>query len=103
MGQEQEQFPHPDSKVGGLSFEPLREFGPFTDNEPSAVVARAVAIWFATTLLGGAALTAAIDTVASRVHAPGFAELEYLGFLMGGVVGLLLAVGFFVKALYRPQ
>jgi hypothetical protein len=88
--------------IGGLSFQPVRKFGPFTDNEPSALVAHGLAIWLATTVLGGAALTAAIQTVGRRFESPEFTELEYLGFLMAGILGLLLAIAFFIKALYRP-
>jgi hypothetical protein len=89
------------AKFGGLSFEPVRKFGPFIDNEPAALLARAVAIWFVITVLGGAGLTGAIATVGRHFESPAFSELEYLGFLMGGVLGFLLGAGFFIKALYR--
>ena len=102
MSEEQNPIVRHDPEVGGLSFEPLDDVGPLNDVEPGALIVHAIAISVGTAVLGGAALTGAISTAARYFQAPEFADLQYLGFIMSGVLGLLLALAFLINAM-RPN
>jgi len=91
MSEEQNPIVRQDPEVGGISFEPVRDAEPFTDNEPAAFIWRALATWIFCTVVGGVALTALISTIEHYLGAPDSADLDYLGFVLGGFIGLLLA------------
>lgn len=101
MGQQRTRKPRKDPEIGGLSFGPVTDSAPFTDNEPSALIGRALATWFFCAIVGGIILTGIIAAVSSYFREPEFAQFDYLGFVMGGVLGLLIAAILFVNALRR--
>lgn len=101
MKQQKTRKPRKDPEIAGLSFGPVTDSEPFTDNEPAALIGRALATWFFCAIVGGLILTAIIFVVSRYFRAPEFAEFDYLGFVMGGVLGLLIAAILFVNALRR--
>lgn len=101
MRQHKPRKPRNDPEIGGLSFGPVTDSEPFTDSEPAALIGRALATWFFCAIVGGIVLTAIIFAVSRYFRAPEFAEFEYLGFVLGGVLGLLIAAILFVGALRR--
>lgn len=82
-----------------MSFEPLRDAEPFTDNEPMAVAGRALASWLFCTVAGGLALTGAISVISEYFGAPAFAEMDYLGFVLGAVLAVPIAAVIAINAL----
>ena len=89
--------------VEGLSFEPVNDVGPMIEYRTMGVLVRALVVWLATVLLGGAALAANISFVARVFHVPEFAEHQPLGFLMAGVLGFGVAVWFTINSLRQAR
>ena len=61
--------------------------------------ARAIAAWAVTLVIGGIVLAKGIAIVAHLFQAPEFAELQYMGFLMAGVLGIGLAAALVIDVL----
>lgn len=61
--------------------------------------ARAVLAWAVTLIVGGVALAKAIAIAAHLFQAPEFAELQHMGFLMAGVLGIGLAAALVIDVL----
>jgi hypothetical protein len=101
MGQKRTRISREDPEIGGLSFEPVTDNEPFTDSGPAELIGRALATWLFCTIVGGIILTGVIFAVSRYFRAPEFAEFDYLGFIMGGILGLLIAVILFVNVLRR--
>ena len=101
MGQQRTRKPRKDPEIGGLSFGPVTDSEPFTDDEPAVLIGRALATWLFCAIVGGIILTAIIFVVSRYFRVPEFAEFDYLGFAMGGILGLLIAAILFVNALRR--
>lgn len=84
-----------------MAFEPLSEDDPFPDIEPASLVGRAIAVWLFCAIVAGVALTGAIHAAAKYFESPAFSDLPYLGFVLGGVLGLLVAGISVISALRR--
>lgn len=101
MGQHRTRKSRKDPEIGGLSFGPVTDNEPFTDNEPAELIGRALATWLFCAIVCGIILTGIIFVVARYFSVPEFEEFDYLGFVMGGILGLLIAVILFINALRR--
>lgn len=88
--------------MSGLSFKPVNDVGPLIDYRAADLLARALVVWLAASLIGGVLLAAKISFVARVFRVPEFAEHQPMGFLMASVVGLGLAVWFLINALLGP-
>jgi hypothetical protein len=88
--------------ISGLSFKPVNDVGPLMDYHAADLLARALTVWLATSILGGCALAANIAFVARIFRVPEFAELQSMGFVMAAVLGLGLAAWYTLKSLREP-
>jgi hypothetical protein len=82
---------------------PANDVGRLLDFTPRNLLARALAAWAATLVIGGIALAKGIAIVAHLFQAPEFAELQHMGFLMAGVLGIGLAAAFVIGVLRDPH
>lgn len=89
--------------ISGQSFKPVNDVGPMIEYCAADLLARALVIWLATSILGGVALAAKISFVARLFQVPEFAELRPMGFVMAAVLGFGLAVRFLIASLRGPS
>lgn len=85
--------------ISGLSFKPVNDVGPLMDYHAADLLMRALVVWVVTTILGGTGLAVQISFVARMFHAPEFAELQPMGFVMAAVLGLGLAISVMIRSL----
>ena len=78
---------------------PANDVGRLLDFTPRNLVARALGAWVATLVIGGIVLAKGIAIVADLFHVPEFAELQHMGFLMAGVLGIGLAAALVIDVL----
>ena len=78
---------------------PANDVGRLLDFTPRNLLARALAAWAVTLVIGGIALEKGIAFVAHLFQVSEFAELQHMGFLMAGVLGIGLAAALVIDAL----
>ena len=68
-----------------------------------AVLTPAILAWLVTLVVGGIALSKAIIVVAVVFRTPAFAELQGMGFVMAGVLGMGVAGALVIDGFRDPQ